>query len=198
MRRPDARLPAAVVALVALAVAAALLVSRSARLVEATGTGADPATALNVVPPATVVADAPIVWRPDAADTGRRMEPATRRDLGDDLLRGWAQLAAASRTGSPDGLSTYLTGPALEGVLPALADSGVDQMRVAGVELHLRFYSADGQVVALEEVATVERRLAAGGLLLPETRIETADLVLVLRDGTWRVHHRVLRDVAAP
>lgn len=195
MRRVDARLPVAVVVLVVLAAVVIGLLTRSAALIEAATTGADPASALGTIPPATEVTGTGITWRPDAPDTGRRMEPATRRQLGDDLVRGWLQLALAARSGSGDGLETYLTGPALAGVLPGLPSSGVDALEVRGVALHLRTYSADGQVVALEEVVIVHRRLEAGGLVLPATTVETSDVVLVLRDGTWRVHHRILRDV---
>lgn len=195
MTRIDARVPAAALALLLLAAVAVALVVRSAQVIEATGRGADPATALRAVPPAGAVTGTTVTWRPDAVDTGRRMEPATRRALADDLVRGWLQLATATTTGDAQGLDTYVTGPALDGVTPGLNVSGVAAMELREVELHLRTYSADGQVVAIEEVATVHRRMEAGGLVLPTTTTETSDLVLILRDGTWRVHHRVLRDL---
>ena len=79
--------------------------------------GADPASALNIVPNVPPDLHVTLAWLPDDADTGRAMEPYTRRQIEAGYLRAWLQWNLSYLKGEPFGLKTYFSGPALGGRL---------------------------------------------------------------------------------
>jgi len=169
--------------------------SRVAALVRHAQAGADPATALKTVPglPSDT---ARIVWAIDPPGHGRMMEPATRRALTSAYGRAWGLLDGAASGAGKAGLDTVLSGPAL-----GFARAAADARRPAGTlrrslthRLTLRFYSADGSIVSLEDTADILRGSLRGDRSLEEVS-ERYDVLLVLHDGAWHLRSLVRRSV---
>jgi hypothetical protein len=168
---------------IAVAIASLPLVTGAlGRLAARAGSDADPTGVFSelVIP---VNADE-IDWDADA-DLSRPMEPATRTAVGEAYLIALAMLDGNLAT-SLDDLAVHLTGPALEAAKVAEPDA-----RVVHRSHHMRvvFYSADGQVVELEDHST--RVVAAGGAsaLIHTVR---AVAVLIRIDGVWHLRHRLV------
>ncbi len=136
------------------------------------------------LPPALIEA---LRWHPDPVDLPRELEPATREDLGSSWLRALEQLAIVSQTGESDGLKEYWSGPALTVV--ETADWSTSAVEQSGHELRVLFQSADGQIIGFETASQLQRTT-----ITPEGQriwagIEYFEVVMVLRDGNWRVEH---------
>ncbi len=185
------RLGVAAAAIAGLAVVALLAVALVGGLVTRQTTGADPASALNEDPLLPDDREVEVVWRPDAADTGRAMEPATRRLIERDHVRAWRQLGLSHEAGEAIALDTYFTGPGLDGVSEAVEAGALAALDVHAHDLHLRTYSADGQIIAYEDRVLATRTVRTPSGLVAETTLDTYDVVAVLEDGTWRIRHLV-------
>lgn len=164
--------------------------------------GADPASALNIVPNVPPDLQTRLTWRPDDPDTGREMEPLTRRDIQSAYLRAWLQWNLSYEKGEPHGLSTYFVGPALAAVEQAVADVAAQGWQVDQIDtthdLRLHFYAADGSIVAFtDERANVAQavRDASGQEVLVDETDARYEVVMFLEDGNWRVRHWVRRDL---
>lgn len=159
---------------------------------------ADTASALNLPPDVPDEANSTLTWLPDDADTGREMEPLTRRQIESAYLRAWAQWNLALGRGETAGLATYFVGPGLTAVeagVQAAADSGflVDQ-RNLGHALQLHVYAADGSIVAFTDTrAKVSQAIRDGNgrVILAESLEAQYDVVMFLEDGNWRIRHWV-------
>lgn len=166
------------------------------RLVLHVSSGADPATALNLVPDVPVDLDDRLTWRPDHPDTTslRPLEPPTRRQIEGAYLRAWAQLDISYAVDQPHGLRTYFTGPALDALSNTLSetvDNGwvVDRSSVAH-ELELTFYSDDGSVVTFtDHKHRLVQRLRHAEANVDEVIDETGryEVLMLLEDGNWRI-----------
>lgn len=193
------RTAAAVVALLLAGAVAVALILRAGAALTASRTGADPASALHVVPALPDDVDVTTTWLPDPPDPGRVVSPAVRREVTSDLARAWIQLAQAHRSASPDGLDTYFTDRALDAVTEAVAQAdGTHRLDVTSHTLSLRFHSADGQVIGLSDELTVGRADVVGDAVIERQQVEAYDVILTLEDGTWRVTHLVRRAVDRP
>jgi hypothetical protein len=168
------------------ALSAIVVTGRLGRVVELMGTGADPATTLTevVIP----VDPAEIRWQEDAL-LPRAMEPGTRTAIGEAYLVSLALLDGSITIPDSD-LAVHLTGPALRAARTTPADATVTdrshRMRVV-------FYSADGQLVELEDEST---RIIAINRHMPLVRTERAVAVMVSIDGVWHLRHRLVTDSA--
>ncbi|MCB0011621.1 MAG: cellulase family glycosylhydrolase [Anaerolineales bacterium] len=159
-------------------------------------TGADPASALNIVPNKPPDLQVALTWLPDDADTGREMEPYTRTLIESAYLRAWLQWNISYLRGEPYGLETYFVGPALAAVEESIANTheqgwSLSQTDMAH-ELRLHFYHADGSVVSFtaENVQVVRFiRDHTGRLISYDETVATYDVVMMLEDGNWRVRH---------
>lgn len=157
---------------------------------------AEPVSPLNLVPdvPAETIFD--LHWLPDDADTGRIMEPFTRRQIESAYIRAWLQLNLSYARQEPYGLKSYFAGPALRtvtGNVLALAAGGWQVMQSNhGHQLQLHFYAADGSIVSFTDynVQLAQTITAADGELI-FTGVTTGkyDVVMFLEDGNWRVRH---------
>lgn len=175
-------------------------ITSAARLIAYFQEGADPASALNIVPNVPPDLQVALSWLPDDADTGRQMEPLTRTQIESAYLRAWFQWNISYLRGAPYGLETYFVGPAL-----AAADEAVLAARQQGFslvqtdlthQLQLHFYAADGSIVSLTAHDVLVAQLirdAAGAPIFSGVTQADYDVVMMLEDGNWRVRHWVRR-----
>jgi hypothetical protein len=169
--------------------------------------GADPASALNIVPNRPPDLHVKLAWLPDDADTGRAMEPYTRRQIEASYLRAWLQWNLSYLKGEPFGLKTYFSGPGLAAASEAVTRTTAAGWRVAQADLthslRLHFYSADGSIVSFTDhaanVAQVVRD-ARGNEVFAGESTAAYDVVMFLDDGNWRMRHwvRLPTEKAAP
>lgn len=160
--------------------------------------GADPGSALNIVPNKPPDYQTKVVWLPDDPDTGRVMEPFTRDQIEAAYIRAWLQWNLSQEKGSAYGLKTYFTGPTLDAISNAIQQSVSNGFKITQTttEHHpqLHFYSADGSIVSFtEEGARVEQiiRDKSGQVILADERNSRYDVVMLLEDGNWRIRHMV-------
>ncbi len=173
-------------------------VTQTAQLLRYFQQGADPASALNIVPNKPPDLEVALAWLPDDPDTGREMEPLTRVEIESAYLRAWLQWNISYLRGEAYGLETYFVGPALEAV-----EASIDAMHAQGWSLqqtdlehhlHLHFYSADGSIVSFTaRDVLVAQVLRSEGTIPVVTEVTRADyeVVMMLEDGNWRVRHWV-------
>lgn len=152
-------------------------------------------TAAAEIPPELA---ASTIWLPDPDGLPRAMEPLTRDDITATWIRAWEQLEIVSRTGDTAGVEVYFANSAQESVLrnaPLWDGRSVSQL---GHTLELTFYSEDGQVIGLQskESRLLRSESTEAGSFIRNTR-EGYEAVLVLEDGSWRIHHWVRRSFEA-
>lgn len=180
------------------------VLNRTAVLFVSFQEGADPASALNIVPNVPPDLKVRLDWLPDDADTGREMEPITRRGIESAYLRAWLQWNISYLRGEPYGLETYFVGPALEAVTEAveLAHQQGWSLAQTDLEHHLRlhFYAADGSIVSFTAhdvlIAQIMRDGTTAAPLYTGVTRADYDVIMMLEDGNWRVRHWVRREPA--
>jgi hypothetical protein len=182
-----------------------LALSRLSQLVAYFQEGADPASALNIVPNVPPDLQTRLVWLADDADTGREMEPLTRRQIEAAYLRAWLQWNLSFERGQPFGLQTYFAGPALDAVRANVAEIAAQGWRVNQVDtehiLQLHFYAADGSIVAFTDRAANVAQIVTDGQGNAIQAGETTrgyEVVMFLEDGNWRVRHWRRTAASAP
>ncbi len=138
-----------------------------------------------------------VVWAPDPGDLPRQMEPLTREAVASSWLRAWEQLRIVAETGDTSGVEVYFSDPARSSILEA-SDWHGRSLRQLGHDLALTFYSDDGQVIGLSSTATrLLRTERNGDERWQQESTEQYEVVMVLEDGNWRIHHLVRRSVDA-
>ncbi|MBK8047431.1 MAG: cellulase family glycosylhydrolase [Anaerolineales bacterium] len=183
-----------------------LVMALLAEVVIYTGTGADPATALNLIPAVPPNLEKRLIWLPDAPATvgGRQLEPVVRQKLAGAYLRAWAQMAISYAIEQPYGLATYFGGPAYDQATAAISATVASGWALAQSDLRhaveLTFYAENGNVVAFTDhaVRLVQQYSGKQG---EEYVIETDaiyDVVMVLEDGNWRIRAWRRRALPAP
>jgi hypothetical protein len=174
----------AVVFLGAMALGVITVTGRLGRIIEQAESGADATAAFTevVVP----VDPSEITWDQDAS-LPRLMEPGTRQAIGESYLISLA-LLDGSVTVPDDDLAVHLTGPALNAARVSTSSAAVLSR---SHRIRVIFYSADGQLVELEDEAT---RIIALDRDTAFSRTERAVAVLVSIDGVWHLRHRVVED----
>lgn len=190
--------------LVIFAAAGLFLLNRTAELLASFQEGADPASALNIVPNRPPDLQVRLDWLPNDADTGREMEPATRELIESAYLRAWLQWNISYLRGEPYGLETYFVGPALEAVTESIEHTHQQGWSLAQTDLEhqlqLHFYAADGSIVSFTAhdvlVAQIMRDGATAAPVHTGVTRADYDVVMMLEDGTWRVRHWVRRQPA--
>lgn len=166
-------------------------IGRLGRLIEFFGSGADPADALAATSLENLTDGDLLVWAPDPPQPARQLEPASRLAVTDGYLRAWDAIAAGA---SEDG--TYLTGPAR-----LAGDRGPSSTLLRHYQhaLQLEFYSADGQILVLTDIAGVVRTTEVDGdRLLVGRGPEQFRAILLLEDGNWRVRSLTRLDANSP
>lgn len=164
-------------------VAVVVITVQAARVVERTGSGAEAEDALTEL--RVPVDPASIEWLPDGT-LPRPMEADTRDAVGESYLLALALLDGTLTVDSVEDLAVHLTGPALT----AASDAGSSPTPLGrSHQLQVVFYSADGQLVELEDIAWRLYSSGNGDALL---RSETAVSVLIRIDGVWHLRHRVV------
>lgn len=167
--------------------------------------GADPATALKLVPAVPLDLDERITWLADfpTVGEGRVMEPYTRDQIAGAYLHGWAQWEISYELGQPYGLKTYFSTPALEAAASAVTttiDNGWE-MRQSALHhtLQLAFYSDDGSIVSFtDQRAEVVRQLKRTDSSFQQINenADRYDVTMRLEDGNWRIRDLVRRGEA--
>lgn len=137
-----------------------------------------------------------VTWRADANRATRPMEPLTRDALTASWLRAWEQLRIVAETGDTSGVAVSFSNTALDTVWSGADDWAGQSIGQRGHELELTFYSDDGQVVGLTSHATeLVHSMEMDEERLERRSTERLDAVLILEDGSWRIHHLVRRSV---
>ena len=177
------------------------LVGAISRLLAYFQEGADPASALNIVPNVPPDLKVDLIWLPDDPDTGRQLEPFTRTQIESAYLRGWLQWNISFLKGEETGVSTYFGGPALEAIRESIAATHEQGWSMAQTDLEhhlkLHMYSADGSIVSFTAedvlVAQIMRDTSGKPIYTGVTRADY-DVVMLLEDGNWRIRHWVRSD----
>jgi hypothetical protein len=185
--------------------AAAAAISGAANLLAYFQRGADPASALNIVPNVPPDLYVRMLWRESRGDIGRQIEPFTRSQIEASYLRAWLQWNFSYLKREPYGLKTYFAGPALAAAGDAVRQATAQGLRVDQIdtahELELQFYSADGAIAAFTDhdalVAQLIRDPSGAVVYAGETRADY-DVVMLLEDGNWRIRHWVRRTASSP
>lgn len=172
------------------------------QLMMRTQSGADPATALNLLPVVPADLEERLLWLPDRplSTQQRALEPNTRELIAGAYSRAWAQWGISLEIGQAYGLTTYFSGPALAGVTRNVTQTVASgwTMRQSNLhhELELHYYADDGAIVAFTDrnVQLVQQfrpgesapaNRSAGYVLQSDHRY---DVVMLLQDGNWRVY----------
>jgi Cellulase (glycosyl hydrolase family 5) len=182
----------ALLALVGMAAA----VAATTRLLAYFQRGADPASALNIVPNVPPDLGVDLAWLPTIGDIGRTPDAFSQTQIAQGYERAWLEWNVAYVRATDKGLPTAFTGPALRVISDAVSDAAEQGWRVTQVDtghrLRLTFYSADGSVATLRDEASVEVRIVRdprGQIVLAEEVRSTYDVVMLLEDGRWRIRH---------
>lgn len=193
--------------LLLIAIGALLTLAGISRVITYMSTGADPATALTLVPVAPPDLEKRLQWLPDQPLSAQQrvMEANTRAQITASYLRAWAQWNISYEVGQPYGLRTYFSGPALAGVTRSVTETvAADwQLRQSNLhhELELYFYADDGSVVAFSDrnLQLVQhfRHQATDDSFVVETS-HVYDVLMLLEDGDWRVYQWRRQGDAAP
>ncbi|MBT8241202.1 MAG: hypothetical protein KJN63_08245 [Acidimicrobiia bacterium] len=138
------------------------------------GTGANPSDAFTPAAEPLAVRSETVEWNPDEPGLLRSMERATRTDV--------ANTWVGALSGEAD--TTWYSGGALERRLDAGDLESAADVAWSRHAITTYFYSLDGQVLGLEidSDGTVD---TGDGHTLSLT--ERYEVVMVLRDGNWRV-----------
>jgi hypothetical protein len=205
MARIPAKLTIGALLLVLAAGALFVAVGALAHLAAYFQRGADPASALTIVPNVPPDLHVDLQWQPDASSTGRTLEPETRTQIEAAYLRAWLQWNISYLRGEPHGLNTYFVGPARQAVSAQVAHVGAQGWQVTQTNtahrLRLNFYSADGAIVSLTDQRALVSRIirdASGAPVLTDESASVYDMVMTLEDGTWRIRHLVRTGETAP
>lgn len=168
----------------------------TAQLISHFQQGADPAASLNIVPNVPVDFQNNVVWLPDDADTGRKMEPLTRQLIEENYRRAWLQWHLSHIKGAPLGLETYFVEPAQTAVANNILHHQQQNSQVRQTDtdhhLQLHFYSADGSIVAFtDRHMTLAHHITQpdGTVSYAGESIQDYQVIMMLEDGYWRVHH---------
>lgn len=180
-------------------VATSLLIGIFSNVIVYFNSGADRKTALNIPPnlPDTHVPS--ITWLADDEETGRKMEDFSRNEIMRDYIRGWYQQHISYASNEPIGLKEYFTPSALPKVINYIRKLKNDGFQLYQTDLqhniHLHFYSADGQIVSFtDKQLVIKQRLynkdTKEKIFANETTNDY-DVVMLLDDGYWRVKNLV-------
>lgn len=169
--------------------------------------GADPESALKLIPSAPADLEDRLIWLDDypTGAEGRLIAPFTREEIAGAYLNAWAQWGIAYELQQPYGLKTYFTRPALDAVSSAITATVAAGWRIRQSNLHhtlqLAFYADDGAMVAFtdHEAHLVQQILPADGRVghINEST-SVYDVVMLLEDGNWRIHDLVRRGNGPP
>jgi hypothetical protein len=172
-----------------------VLVSGIAQIEAAWKRGADPATALNLPPSTASDVHVDLQWLPDAADTGRRMDATTRRDVALAYARAWKELNHAYVAANSLGLQNFWAKPALTVAEQAVDDAARQGWWIRQTDLahrlKLHFYSDDGSIAAFTDAGANIVQLVGDEAALNPIATETVasyDVVMVLHEGGWKMH----------
>ena len=151
------------------------------------------------------LADA-VVWLPDEPDVPREIPPLAREAITEVWLRAWSQPLILSDGSDPvgasvdgeatDGILIYFDGPGRVAMLDGADDwLGLPPHQISH-DLRLTFYSEDGAIAAVtSERSRVLRALPVGDRVEWYETVETFEVVFVLSEKDWRIHHIVRTDV---
>ena len=140
------------------------------------------------------VSNATVTWV-DIINPGRPIEIPTKEKIERDYLESWYIRNKALTTGDALGIDDTFTQLAGKNLLELLAfnrEQGITMETInLSHQLHLDFYSADGQLVVMtdKEVNTHTRVFKEGIFAMDTEEIASYKIVMLLEDGHWRVRH---------
>lgn len=162
--------------------------------------GADPATALNILPNAPPDLFLKLEWLPDAPNSGRVLDAYNRQQVEIAYEWAWAQWNISYLRKAPYGIATYFTEPALKAVRQSITDAAKQGLQINQVntshQLRVNFYSADGNLLSLtDEAADISSiiRDASGTVIFAGDTRATYDMILLQQEGRWQIRDFVRR-----
>ncbi|MDM8519844.1 cellulase family glycosylhydrolase [Anaerolineales bacterium HSG6] len=174
-----------------------------AELVTYFNTGADPRSALNLIPAVPPDIDQRLEWLPDQYH-GHELEPFERDKISGAYLHAWGQWAISYEVGKPYGLSTYFAGATLETMSHNIEQAKEADWQIQQSDLYhqleLTFYADDGNTVAFTDRAVdLVQQIQHGDEESAQIINSVADyeVVMMLEQGRWRVR-RWIRQPATP
>jgi tetratricopeptide (TPR) repeat protein len=170
-----------------------LVITGLGQVVTYFGTGADPRSALNLIPEVPADLDERLHWEPDVWD-GKLPPAFIRQQIAGTYLLAWAQWNISLAVGHPLGLETYFANPVRQNLIDTVLATTADGWKIQQTDLthrlELTFYADDGQAVAFTDynVPVVQQLThpATGQIQIIESRA-TYQVVMVLAEGNWRL-----------
>lgn len=159
--------------------------------------GADPASALNIVPNAPPDLHIRVEWLEPAANSGRVLDDFNRQQVEFAYLWSWMQRNISLLRGEAFGLETYFAGQALANLkadFEQAAERGLVQQINTAHRLQVMTYSADGNVLALRDSGAEFSQVIRDrqGMVLFSGTIEaTYQIILLQENGRWRIRQMV-------
>lgn len=141
-----------------------------------------------------VVSNATVTWE-DLINPGRPLEIPTKEMIERDYLESWYIRNKALSTGDIAGIDDTFTQLASKNLYDLLAYNTEQNITVESInlshQLHLNFYSADGQLVVItDRGVTTYTRVFKNGIFTMETEeVASYKIVMLLEDGHWRIRH---------
>jgi Cellulase (glycosyl hydrolase family 5) len=182
------------VILITLVITGAQFVSWSANLIAYFQTGADPASALNLVPNIKPDTGVTSYWNPDDANIGQQIDPYTRNEIAVTYLRAWLQLTLSYQKGAPYDLETYFGKPLLPMLEQSIRETHNEKMSIDQIDLehHLtvHFYSKNQDMITFTDSDMQLARLVTdtnNNTRSFEEYSATYDVLMCHEDTRWRV-----------
>lgn len=164
--------------------------------------GADPASALKLIPAVPADLQDRVTWLTDedSVAEGRPLEIFTREEIAGAYLHAWAQWGISYELKTPYGLKSYFERPALDVVSSAVTTTVSAGWQIRQSNLHhtlqLAFYADDGALVAFtDRAAQLVQQITRpdGSVAKLNESTNVYDVIMRLEDGNWKVSDLVRR-----
>ncbi|WP_025741607.1 cellulase family glycosylhydrolase [Aquimarina pacifica] len=136
----------------------------------------------------------------DTINPGRPIEKQTLLDIKRDYLNAWYVRNIAYQMNTIDGVADYFTKSARKNIYKTMLFNKKENVTIHGTtinhNLHLDFYSADGQLVVISDIGVKEyQRTYKEDVVLVENKTRSNyQVMLMLEDGFWRIRHMVKKN----
>lgn len=145
-----------------------------------------------------------VIWH-DTINPGRPIEKQTLKAIQSDYLSAWYVRNIAYKTNASFGIDDYYTQSARKNIEAHILDQKAKKINIESTtlnhNLHLDFYSADGQLAIITDRNSYEyQRIYQKKQLITETKNESSyRVMLLLEDGFWKIRHLVkIKNIPQP
>lgn len=162
-------------------------------------TGAERSTILNLTSLETTVYQPKLTWQ-NIENPSRPLDKSAKNTVEIDYLNAWHARQLALYSNDIEFLEDHYTDQELEKLKQILNLNASQNIQIESTtlahDLDLDFYSADGQMLALTDHNVEEVQYVYQDEILQATSKErsTYEVIMLLKDGRWRVRHIVKLD----